>query len=53
MYLYRCTTDKLVMHLERIASVGDTVLWPCFVGGRDWLLIVRKGEHRLDEEVSR
>jgi hypothetical protein len=43
MYLYRCTTDKLVHHLERIEQAGDVVVWPCFIGGRDWVLICRQG----------
>lgn len=41
-YLYRCTTDKLVMHMERIEEAGDSVLWPVFLGGRDWLLVCQK-----------
>lgn len=43
-YTYRCTTDKLPMHIERIEEAGDQVVWPTFVGGRDWLLICRKAE---------
>lgn len=42
-YVYRCTTDKLEQHLNRIADMGDEVLWPVFVGGRDWLLFCRRG----------
>lgn len=42
LYRYRCTTDKLFMHIKRVESAGDTVLWPVFLGGRDWLLICRK-----------
>lgn len=41
-YLYRCTTDKLLQHLANIEESGDQVIWPVFVGGRDWLLICRK-----------
>lgn len=41
-YLYRCTTDKLVMHLERIGESGDLVVHSVFVGGRDWVLICAK-----------
>jgi hypothetical protein len=41
-YLYRCTTNQLVEHLERIESSGDTVRWPLFVGGRDWILVCSK-----------
>jgi hypothetical protein len=44
LYKYRCTTDKLLMHVKRIENAGDTVLWPAFVGGRDWLLICRKAQ---------
>lgn len=42
-YLFRSTTAKLCDHLQHIAESGDTVVWPAFVGGRDWLLICRKG----------
>lgn len=41
-YLYRCTTDKLLMHIGRIEADGDVVEWPVFVGGRDWVLVCRK-----------
>lgn len=45
-YLYRCTTDKMVMHIARIEEAGDTVEWPCFIGGRDWVLVCRKADTR-------
>lgn len=41
-YVYRCTTDKLDLHLNRVQEAGDQVLWPVYLGGRDWLLICRK-----------
>lgn len=42
-YVYRTTTQKLPDALDAVVSSGDEVLWPVFVGGRDWLLICRKG----------
>lgn len=42
-YVYRCTSDKLQHHLNRIAAMGDQVFWPVFVGGRDWVLICLRG----------
>lgn len=41
-YVYRCTTDKLSDSLTRITEAGDTILWPVWVGGRDWIVICRK-----------
>lgn len=43
-YVFRTTTDKLPRALDQVTSAGDQVLWPIFVGGRDWLLICRKGD---------
>lgn len=45
-YLYRCTTDKLTMHIARIEEAGDLVEWPVFTGGRDWVLVCRKADTR-------
>lgn len=42
-YVYRCTSDKLEHHLNRVAESGDMVVWPVFTGGRDWLLVCRRG----------
>lgn len=41
-YVYRCTTDKLEHHLNRIHDSGDEVVQPVFLGGRDWLLFCRQ-----------
>ncbi len=42
-YVYRCTSDKLEHHLNRVVEAGDQVVWPVFTGGRDWLLVCRRG----------
>jgi hypothetical protein len=42
-YTYRTTTEKLGAALDKILGDGDQVLWPVFVGGRDWILLCRKG----------
>jgi len=42
LFKYRCTTEKLLMHIARIEESGDSVVWPVFLGGRDWILICRK-----------
>jgi hypothetical protein len=44
-YVYRCTTDKLPHALDSIVGAGDEVLWPVWVGARDWVLICRKGAY--------
>jgi len=41
-YTYRCTTEQLTTHLNRIRDCGDTVLWPVHIGGRDWVIICQK-----------
>jgi len=41
-YIYRCTTEQLPTHLDRIRDCGDTVLWPIYLGGRDWVLICQR-----------
>lgn len=42
-YLYRTTTDKLEQHLNDIVAAGDTVFAAQFTGGRDWVIIGRRG----------
>lgn len=42
-YVYRCTTDKLEYHLNRVTDAGDTVIGTHHVGGRDWVIICRQG----------
>lgn len=49
-YLYRCTTDKLTMHIARIEEAGDRVEWPEFTGGRDWILVCRKADTSSPDE---
>lgn len=44
-YIFRSTTDKLPEHISHIVESGDRVVGdPVFVGGRDWVLLCRKGE---------
>lgn len=51
-YLYRSTTDKLGEQLDSIVEAGDQVLSTHFVGGRDWVVICRRGPvANLDREV--
>ncbi len=56
-YLYRSTEDKLEEHLPRIAEAGDTVEHIIFKGGRDYVLVVRRGADdtaptvRLDDDT--
>ena len=57
-YLYRCTEDKLQQHLERIHEAGDSVEHAIYKGGRDYVLVVRRGPIdgepatvRLDEDT--
>lgn len=40
-YSYRCTTDKLEQHLNRIQSTGDELVSAHYLGGRDWILICK------------
>jgi hypothetical protein len=42
-YIYRCTTQQLEQSLNNVVESGDTVVQPVHVGGRDWVLICRKG----------
>lgn len=42
-YVYRCTTQQLEEHLNRIVSSGDEVVQPVHVGGRDWVIVCRRG----------
>lgn len=42
-YLYRCTTDKLAESLNTITQSGDSPVWPVHTGGRDWVIVCRKG----------
>lgn len=47
-YVYRCTTDKLAESLTRIVESGDEVIQPTWVGGRDWIIVCRKGAQEVD-----
>ena len=53
MYFYRCTEQQLGDSLQRIDEAGDTLLHVVFKGGRDYVLICRKGPEpkALDPEV--
>lgn len=43
-YVFRTTTEKMSEHHQHILDSGDSVVTePHFVGGRDWLLLCRKG----------
>lgn len=42
-YIYRCTTDKLADAMTSVIEAGDSIIQPAHVGGRDWVLICRKG----------
>ena len=43
-YVFRTTTDKLAESLQHIIESGDAVVAdPVHVGGRDWVLLCRKG----------
>lgn len=42
-YVYRCTTDKLNEGFRQIFEAGDEIQMPLYhLGGRDWLIVVRK-----------
>lgn len=41
-YVYRCTSDKLELHLNRVIETGDVVFSVHHVGGRDWVLVCRR-----------
>lgn len=43
-YIYRCTTQQLEQSLNRIVDAGDTVVQPVHTGGRDWIIVCRKGQ---------
>lgn len=42
-YIYRSTTDKLSGHLTAIVEAGDTIVQPTYIGGRDWIIVCRRG----------
>lgn len=42
-YPYRTTTDKLEESQRSVRESGDQVLAVHFQGGRDWILVCRKG----------
>jgi len=44
MYFYRCTEQQLNDALQSIHESGDTFLQAVYKGGRDWVLICRKGD---------
>lgn len=53
-YVFRSTTDKLADHMQHITESGDTVIGdPTFVGGRDWVLLCRKGEPTVADMTPR
>ncbi len=47
-YLYRCTTDKLAEGLDRIVESGDLIQQVVHTGGRDWVIVTRRGEPPLN-----
>lgn len=46
VYTYRTTTDKLGDAYQHVEESGDEVIHPQWMGGRDWVLVCRKGETR-------
>lgn len=49
LYLFRSTTDKLAEHLNHIEESGDVAyVPPTFTGGRDWVIVCRKGDAAAD-----
>lgn len=44
MYPYRTTYDKLEHAHQQITEAGDTVDSRHFLGGRDWVLMCRRGD---------
>lgn len=48
-YTYRCTTEKLEHHLNRVQAGGDVVFATQYMGGRDWLLVCHTSEPRMVE----
>lgn len=44
-YTYRCTTEKLADAMNSIVAAGDTIVESVHTGGRDWVLICRKGAY--------
>lgn len=46
-YLYRCTTDKLVEHTDRIEAAGDVIVSSTYTGDRWWALLCRSGERTV------
>lgn len=47
-YIFRSTTDKVAEHMNHIEESGDTIIAPTFTGGRDWVIVCRKGQERRD-----
>lgn len=52
-YTYRTTADKLHQHADEIAEAGDTVVTAQCVGGRDWMILARKGEPTVTDLTAR
>lgn len=44
-YIFRCTTDKLSDSLNRITEAGDHITEVVHTGGRDWVIVCRKGSY--------
>jgi hypothetical protein len=44
-YIYRTTTDKLADSLNRITEAGDYITDTVHIGGRDWVIVCRKGAY--------
>lgn len=52
-YMFRSTTEKLPEHMQHITESGDSVLDKTFVGGRDWVLLCRKGEPTIADLTAK
>lgn len=46
-YLFRTTTAKLCEHIQHIIESGDQVMWPVFIGAREWVIVCQKDRNRL------
>jgi hypothetical protein len=52
-YTYKTTTEKLPDALQHIVESGDEIVLPQFVGGRDWIVVCRKGDTSRSLGVER
>lgn len=50
-YTYRTTTEKLAEAIDAILANGDSVRSEHHTGGRDWVLVCRKGNPSADRAV--